>query len=457
MDLFAQTAREAAIDELHGLTAIYTHEPVVDDLLDNIDWPNGNKRLLDPSAGAGVFMCRALERLLLTQSDIDDARLVHVLSGYEIHPHAVTEARANLARILSRHGRSTSDAKALAQIMVREGDFLLDSEPDQRFDAVVTNPPYLRMQNVPELLREDYLRSVPDYANGDMLYAFLDLCSRRLTADGEVSLITADRWLQNEGAAGLRSAIGEKLGIAHLERVDVASAFHRPKLRRQGTPPRVHPVLVVLKRAGDDLQALGPGPIYPGVEDCGDWTGPTLADIATVRIAPWLGSAGIFVVDAETARHFPPEELVPAVDTDDIVEGKVQPAKRFALRTWKGHEPSPAVLAHLDATLHQMAPRGRRATRWLPPESFETFDLTREQLLIPRIGRTLKPVRLPAGVLPINHNLTVVGVGEASLERIEAALLHPAAQAWAAARADRLENGYYSYKTRFLRGLPLFG
>ena len=58
-DLFGRTAREEAVDALHSLTAIYTHEPVVDELLDSIAavWPRRLARLLDPSVGAGAFIC----------------------------------------------------------------------------------------------------------------------------------------------------------------------------------------------------------------------------------------------------------------------------------------------------------------------------------------------------------------------------------------------------------------
>ena len=61
-DLFPLTEREEAINALHYATAIYTAAPVVDDLLDAVDWPRGNRRLVDPSCGDGIFLGRALAR-----------------------------------------------------------------------------------------------------------------------------------------------------------------------------------------------------------------------------------------------------------------------------------------------------------------------------------------------------------------------------------------------------------
>lgn len=79
----------------------------------------------------------------------------------------------------------------------------------------------------------------------------------------------------------------------------------------------------------------------------------------------------------------------------------------------------------------------------------------KEVLMIPRIALGLRPLRLPDGVLPINHNLTIIGAGSESLERIEAALRSDFAQRLIEQRAPRLENGYFSITTRFLRDLPI--
>ena len=55
-DLFYSNDREVAIDELHAATAIYTREPVVDQLLEHVDWPRGARSLVDTSCGDGAFI-----------------------------------------------------------------------------------------------------------------------------------------------------------------------------------------------------------------------------------------------------------------------------------------------------------------------------------------------------------------------------------------------------------------
>lgn len=455
MDLFQQTEREAAIEALHASTAIYTAEPVVDQLLDMLDWPNGERRLVDPSCGDGAFIGRALQRLLAAYPAIDDAHLVHVLEGWEIHHFAVSESRARVAGILAAHGRPLAAARELAQLMVRHGDFLLEGPREPIYHAIAANPPYLRFVNVPQPLRDEYESALPDYAQADMLHSFLDRCVLSLHADGEIAAVTADRWLMNASAAKLREKIGERLGIAHLERLDVTSAFYRPKLRRRGAPPRIHPIGVVLRHASQCAARLTKAPVYPGAEQQEERDGPILGDVATVRIAPWLGTPGIFLIDEATGMLLPREELVPAIDTDDITQGQLGAPKRYAIRTQRDRQPSQAVLQHLQANMNRMCPRGRRSPEWMPPESFEKFDLSQPYLLVPRIAKTLKPVRVPAGVLAVNHNLSIVAAGDKTLDELEAILSSERAMEWVSQRAPRLENGYYSLTTTLLRKLPV--
>jgi len=220
-------------------------------------------------------------------------------------------------------------------------------------------------------------------------------------------------------------------------------------------------VSVVLKataappQRSQELRVLTEQPIYPGVDESLYEGLPTLDQFAQVRIAPWLGSSGIFVVDEETATTLPSEYLVPAVDTDDIVDGRLCTPRRFAIRTAPGVTPCDRVIEHLQRHMYRMAARGRRGTFWLPPETFHRMDLSRETLLVPRIATSPKAVRVPPGILPINHNLSIVCGEPGVLDRVEAALRSPLAAQWVRDYAPRLEGGYFSLTTTLLRKMPI--
>jgi len=455
-DLARSVERASAIEALHAATAIYTAEPVVDALLDNIDWPRGERRLVDPSCGDGMFLGRALERLLAARPTMDDVELARLVEGWEIHPGAAVQARTRLEELLLAHGREGSAAAKVAGAIVRNADFLTEGPEHPCYHVCVGNPPYLRFPNVPELLRREYSALLPGHARNDLLHSFLARCASVLMPDGEIALVSADRWLFNVGAGELRQVLGQTLSIHHLERLDVATTFYRPKQRRAGTPPRVHPVAVVMRTATFDSIRLTREAIYPGQPHTPQpQVGATLGDVAQIRLAPWLGSAGIFVVGEETAATLPRDYLVPAVDTDDIVAGQLQTPRRYAIRTVPDVEPPLAIMAHLQSNLHAMAPRGRRKQAWLPPETWHRIPLDQPALLISRIARSLRPVRLPAGVLPINHNLHIVAAGTASLEAIEEILASSWANDWVRAHAAPLESGFYSLTTTLLRKLPV--
>lgn len=453
-----RNAMADAIEALHEATAFYTAEPIVDDLLGMLAWPDDGRRLVDPSCGDGAFLVAALARLLVAQPNIQDEAISHLLQGWEIHYFAVAEARARIARILGAHGRDEARAAAVAAAMVTHGDFLASGPTTATWDCIAGNPPFLRYANLPQVLRDLYETMLPDYSQGDMLHSFIARCNLTLHAGGEIALVTSDRWLFAQCASELREVIGQRMGIHHLARLDGSSAFYRPKNRRSGQPPRIHPVAVVLREAEFCGQALTGAPIYPEADEHSYEGLATLGSVAHVRLAPWLGKHGLFVVDQATASAagIPAEMLIPAIDTDNIKGGVYSAPTKFAIRTQRNIEPPAAVTAHLEANMHLLAKtKVRKTQRWLPPESFEKMDLTQPSLLIPRIANSLRPVRIPAGVLPVDHGLSIVNAGSMSLDELEAALMRPEAEAWVRVRASRLENNHFSLTTRLLRDLPL--
>jgi tRNA1(Val) A37 N6-methylase TrmN6 len=451
--------RNAAIEQLHAATALYTVDAVVDALLDKLAWPRGMDTLLDPACGDGIFLGRALARLLRTRPDLPRtaSAITALLRGWEIHRDAAAQARDRIAEILRHHGWNEEEAGNAGRTVVENRDFLTDGPTEgERFATIATNPPYLRSLNIPALLRAEYADVVPEHAQGDLLHAFLDRCSHLLTDDGRCGFVSADRFLFNRSAARLRVDLGKRLAITHLTRLDPKTSFYRPKHRRTGTPPRIHPVEMVLRPLAFGGIELGERAIYPDTSDADVAGAPRLRDVARVRLAPWLGAPGIFVVDAAVASTLPADSLVSAVDTDDfLADDTLRTPHRYAIRTGPT-PPCGPVMEHLRAELPRMALRGRRTPEWLPPEGWNGLPLSRPSLVVPRIARGIRAIRVPANVLPISHNLSVIECANVSLDRIEAALQDEQTQAWVRARAPRLENGFMSITTTFLQQVPLF-
>ncbi|MYM92354.1 N-6 DNA methylase [Duganella vulcania] len=457
VDLDAQQARLDAVEQLHQATNFYTVTPVVDDLLNRLRWPECGGRLLDPAAGNGQFLVRAVEKLL-ESGDVTDEDLLARVEGWEIHEQACQQARARVSATLQRHGRSHETAHVMATTIVKNQDFLTQAELSGAVTTVASNPPYLRRDKIPQLLRDEYDALLPSYAVQDLLHSFLLKSSKAITREGQIGIVGADRWLYAQGAAILRETLGSQLRIRHMAKLDCKSSFFRPKSRRAGTLPRVHPVAIVL--GGGSGQELTKKPIYPSATTTDYGRYPKLRDLATVRLGSWLGPDEVFLVTAEQARAsgLPDDVLVPVAGAKDIVDDTLQAPTRYAIRTTPATLPSEQVIKHLNANMHLMPPsalRKRRNTPWVPPEAFHNTPLDQPTLLVRRISRTPQAIRLPAGVLAIDHHLSITPNDPAMFSAIERALMAPIAQQWMQERARPLEEDWFELTATVLRDMPI--
>lgn len=442
---FAVDAMAEAVEAIHHGTAIYTAVPEIEALLDRLGWPDRGTSLLDPGAGNGGFLVAALDRIALRADDVDTAcAAVH---GYEFHPGAANAARRAVSEHLTGRGWNACSARIASERIVEIKDFLLSPVPVGEWDVIAANPPYWRYANLPPEYRFEYDVKVEAHARADLLYAYLQRAADIVAPGGRIGLITADRWLLNAGSSELRERIGARYAVEDVRRLKSHSAFYRPKSRTRGTPARVHPVALVLSPDGVG-RTLGRDAFM--IEDLPMVEGIPLSKVATVRLAPWLGPDGIFVVRDRTG--LPADRLIPCYEPEDCGRDEELPEPtRWAIATDRS-EPEASVLRHLDSRLEAMPPRGRQNLRWLPPEPFfGRLPLDVDAVLVPRISKGVRAIRLPAGSMPVNHNIVVVsGI---PVERLRTILKDPRVQAQADALALRLENGYRSYTTTLLRQL----
>lgn len=444
--------RAEGIEAIHQATAIYTADPVVTAMLERVGWPDAERNLIDPSCGDGAFLRRALS--MLSPAPGDRAAALRI-KGFEFYPPAAMQARQNIAADLVEAGWLESDAADVAESMVEIRDYLLDP-PRETYSVTIGNPPYLRFARLPDVYKRLYKRVLAAYSS-DVLHAFLDKCVQTMPPDGLVSIVSSDRWLGAETTARLRAVMGERVGLYFARRLDCSSSFYRAKTRVAGSLPRVHPVEVLLGPVAGAKTRMTHAPLSAD-GDVIESSGPCLNDIARVRIAPWMGPMGTFVVNEDEAVSLPREHLMPAIDTDDIdpATDALLPPRRFAILTSPAAEPTGRLREHILERRGELPPRAQRGKWWLPPETIGDRFRT-DYLLVPRIARRLRVIGIPAGVAAINHNLSVVDVPGSGfgLNDLTSILLHPESQAWVRAHAPRLESGFYSITTNLLRRLPI--
>ena len=203
MSVYDYGARSSG--ETHGV--VLTRPHVVSLILDlagyTIDSDLTSLALLEPACGDGAFVVQAVERLLkvarLRGAEVEE--LQAPITAFDIAQEHVARSREAVVALLEQHGMALRKASSLAARWIHHGDFLLNT-PARRFDVVVGNPPYVRIEQLAPALRAEYCRRYRSlYDRADLYVAFIEKALFLLPPNGVLSFICADRWIANKYGA----------------------------------------------------------------------------------------------------------------------------------------------------------------------------------------------------------------------------------------------------------------
>lgn len=214
--------------------AVFTRREVVEFILDLVGYtPNRklqNYRLLEPAFGQGDFLLPAIERLVTSWKRFGDAsnplELIPVIRAVELHTESFVATRKNVQSLLQRSQIPVKITKKISESWLRHSDFLLH-DLDSEFDFVVGNPPYIRLERIPDALMREYrsrFRTVYDRA--DIYIPFIERSLTLLAPGGKLGFICADRWMKNRYGGPLREMVASRFHLeCYVDMVDTA-AFH---------------------------------------------------------------------------------------------------------------------------------------------------------------------------------------------------------------------------------------
>ena len=224
-------------DERHRLGQYYTPPPIVE-LIVEMCVTSPNDRVLDPGCGSGGFLVKAYHKLrdMKRREDPlkDEAELhreiLDQLRGVDINAFPAQLAAMNLA---ARNLRVRSDNIGLVV-----SDFFKIG-PDvpvfpRGFDAVVTNPPYTRQEEME--YKEEIRDAALTYTDGSKIeldaragiYAYFFTHSAKfLRNGGKMGYITSDTWLDVGFGKGVKRFFLDHFKILAVIWYDVR-AFERP-------------------------------------------------------------------------------------------------------------------------------------------------------------------------------------------------------------------------------------
>ena len=219
------SAREAGV--------VYTKPWMVELVLDLAGYLP-EKRLaelvaLEPSAGDGAFLSAMVRRLVESceRHGTPLAKATSALQAFEIDPEAAEKAVGVVRETLISLRVSPATAEKLARSWIKVGDFLEASLCFPIADFVIGNPPYIRLEEIPE-------KKAAMYRNGfsamrgraDIYVAFYQAALLQLKPRGVCAYICADRWMLNDYGSALREFITtEGYNVRHIIEAHDVQAF----------------------------------------------------------------------------------------------------------------------------------------------------------------------------------------------------------------------------------------
>ena len=157
--------------------------------------------VIEPAAGKGAFLVALVGRLIGSCARLGRpfSDCLRSLVAYEIDENSAEDARKAVFEVLCGLGVGRKTAEELASGWIRAGDFLVEAPRLSRADFVVGNPPYIRLEDIPEETASHYRRAYPTMrGRADLYGAFFEAALRGLKDGGVCAYLVADRWMFNQ-------------------------------------------------------------------------------------------------------------------------------------------------------------------------------------------------------------------------------------------------------------------
>ena len=397
--------------------------------------------------------------------------------------------------VLQDGGVPAQVRRLLVDTWVREGDFLLAANLG-RFDTVVGNPPYIRIEQLSPDLQSEYRRRFESlYDRADLYVAFIQRGLDLLTANGTLSLICADRWTRNRYGSQLRRIVTERyrlkayidlnqaspfesdviaypsifalspgessnVFVAHLptgnaeECAAVITAFHD-----SGVAPGIQSAIYDSWFAGEEPWVLGSPEHLAALRKLEtDFT--TLEGDGQTRVGIGIASGNDKVYIVPEGADIEADRLLPLVMRSDIEKGQIQNAHRCVINTFEGNggvidlRRYPRLSAYFEK--HAEVVRKRHVAQRSGDGWFRTIDraypalVPKPKLLIPDIAGS-NEVTFDEGHYHPHHNLYFVTSDSWDLEVLGGLLSSRVALYFIWSYATKMRGGYLRFQAQYLR------
>jgi predicted RNA methylase len=204
----ASLAKTYSQEKLFG--QVYTPDFIVCKILDDIGYDRPDilgKTIIDPACGDGRFLEEVVKRILRYSPKGELEQNLKCVYGWDIDGEAVEQCIENLNALIAQYNIALEWNISVADSIKKyEKADLFSVNDTPRFDFIVGNPPYIRIQHLASEQRL-YIQKNYDFCKSgstDIYIAFYELCLNLLSSDGICGLITPNTFLFTETARPLR-------------------------------------------------------------------------------------------------------------------------------------------------------------------------------------------------------------------------------------------------------------
>ncbi|GGV05953.1 type II DNA modification methyltransferase [Streptomyces filipinensis] len=498
----ANSAVEPISQEAVENGEVYTRRWVVDMILDlagyTADRDLGQWTITDPACGTGAFLLSIAERLSTACRKQGRDLPERAVRAFDLLDRNVQASRKAVVELLTADGWEKTEVERLARIWIRSGDYLL--EPAQQSDFVVGNPPYIRLEDVPDQRMRAYRKNQRTMVGrSDIYVGFFEKALNSLPPGGVLGFICADRWMRNQYGRELRKMVADRYSMKAVVIMHDVDAFesqvaaypavtilaNEPQgpviaadttarfdaeqaqellswVRAEGVPEESNDAFQVARLphwfSGDESWPAGSPARLAMLEYLNDRF-PTLEETATrVGIGVATGADAVFVTTDSLAVEN--DRLLPMAMVKDAKTGHFQWQGTYLVNPWESSgglvdlDRYPKLKRYFEA--HEAKLKSRYVAKQRPSHWYKTIDkvdpdlTNRPKLLLPDMKLTIHPVLDEGGHYP-HHNLYYVVSDSWDMRVLGGLLLSRVAQAFVEAYAVRMRGGTLRFQAQYLR------
>lgn len=490
----------------HG--EVFTRAWVVELILDLLGYTPDKElhdlKIVEPACGGGAFLGAIASRVSAScrahQRDLRDA--AEAVRAFDLLERNVERSRAVIVRTLREDGWDPEEAWRVGTGWVRQGDYLLQPDGEHQADYVVGNPPYIRLEDVPDDRTAAYRDACPTMGGrADVYIGFYEVALRSLRPHGRLGFICADRWMRNQYGRGLRQLVTSGFSMDLVLSMHDVDAFEEQV--------SAYPAITLLSnRAQGGAVAADSGRSFGEIQArdfaawcaTGTWEPVTTDSFQAARLPHWFpgedswptaSPARLAVLEDLTQRFRPLEDtrtgtrvgigvatgadkvfltrdadlvehdrLLPMAMVRDTTSGSLRWSRTYLVNPWTvgGDLVDLAAYPRLASYFeeHGDALRKRYIAVKQPQRWYKTIDkvdhrLTRQpKLLFPDMKLTIHPV-LDEGRLYPHHNLYFIVSDVWDMRVLGGLLLSKVAEAFVEAYAVRMRGGTLRFQAQYLR------